>query len=160
MIEKVSAAVFAAVLLGTMPALAFEVPHHRSRAEPAPTATHPSGIHDHVVAQAQKMESGHGSAGGMDSGMSHEKMMEKSAGGEAMKGQVMAHGVVNSVNKGDRTVNLSHEPISALGWPSMTMDMKVSDDVDLAKVPVGPPIDFTMGRGSDGIYVVKTITAQ
>jgi hypothetical protein len=32
--------------------------------------------------------------------------------------------------------------------------------VDLSKVPVGKPIDFVLSRGSDGIYVVDTITAK
>jgi len=84
----------------------------------------------------------------------------ESASAPATSGHVLAHGAVNSVNESDRTVNISHEPISALGWPSMTMDMKVSDDFTLSKVPVGKRVDFTMVRGGDGIYVVDTITAQ
>lgn len=84
----------------------------------------------------------------------------ESTSAPAPSGHVLAHGTVNSVNESDRTVNISHEPISALGWPSMTMDMKVSDDVTLSKVPVGKPVDFTMVRGGDGIYVVNIITAR
>lgn len=152
MLKNASTAIIAAVLLGVTPALAIDT----SASAPA-TSTTTMGD---VLAQAQHTGSGHGSMSGMSSGMSHEKVMEKSAHGNTSSGHVMAHGTVNSVNESDRTVNLSHEPISALGWPSMTMDMKVSDGVDLSKVPVGKPIDFTMSRGADGIYLVDTITAK
>jgi len=158
MLKKVPAAYIATVLLGTTPALAVDAPDHAASFESASATTTTS--HHHVLAQAQSTDSGHESMGGMKPGMSHEKMMEKSADEKATSGHVMAQGKVNSVNESERTVNLSHEPISALGWPSMTMDMKVSDGMDLSKVPVGKPIDFTLNRGSDGIYVVDTITAQ
>ncbi len=153
MLKNASTAIFAAVLLGVTPALATDT----SASAPARSTT---TMGDRVLAQAQHSGSGHGSMSGVSSGMSHEKMMEKSADGNTASVHVVAHGTVNSVNESDRTVNLSHEPISALGWPSMTMDMKVADGVDLSKVPVGKPIDFTMSRGADGIYLVDTITAQ
>lgn len=153
MLKKAPTAIIAAVLLGVTPALAIDT----SASTPATSTT---TMGDHLLAQAKHTGSGHGSMSGMSSGTSHEKMMEKSAERNTASGHVMAHGTVNSVNESDRTVNLSHEPISALGWPSMTMDMKVSDGVDLSKVPVGKPIDFTMSRGGDGIYLVDTITAK
>lgn len=159
MLNKIPTAVIASVLLGITPAVAIDTPDHPVTAENTSTPA-TSARNDHVLAQAQNTGSGHGSMSGMGSGMSHKKTMEKSADGNTAAGHVMAHGTVNSVNESDRTVNLSHEPISALGWPSMTMDMKVSDGVDLSKVPVGEPIDFTMSRGSDGIYLVDTITAK
>ncbi len=160
MLKKVPTAFIATVLLVTTPVLALDAPDHPASGQSASATATATTAHHHVLAQAQSTGSGHESMGGMSSGMSHEKMMEKSADANAASGHVMAHGTVNSVNEGERTVNLSHEPISALGWPSMTMDMKVSDGVDLSKVPVGKPIDFTMNRGSDGIYVVDTIAAQ
>ena len=160
MLKKVPTALIATILLGATPALALDAPDHPETVVSAVTRATTTTSHYQVLAQAQSAGDGHESMGGMKSGMSHEKMMEKSADGKATSGHVMAQGTVNSVNASERTVNLSHEPIAALGWPSMTMDMKVSDGVDLSEVPVGKPVDFTLNRGSDGIYVVDTIAAQ
>jgi Cu/Ag efflux protein CusF len=66
-------------------------------------------------------------------------------------------GVINSVDGGNRTVNLSHEPIAAIGWPSMTMDMKVADGVALSDVESGAAVTFTLERGADGIYMITAI---
>jgi Cu/Ag efflux protein CusF len=66
-------------------------------------------------------------------------------------------GVVNSVDSGNRSVNLSHEPIAAIGWPSMTMDMKVADGVALSGVESGAAVTFTLERGADGIYMITAI---
>lgn len=113
---------------------------------------------------AQGSGSGHGSMGGMGSGSqgmmgSDHKSMMQSAEPSASEG-VAAVGVVNAVDQNKRTVNVTHEPIAALGWPSMTMDMAVSDRVDFSHVPVGIPVDITLSRGSDGIYRVDGISAQ
>ena len=43
---------------------------------------------------------------------------------------IMGKGVIHSVSKMNNKVNLTHEPIPALGWPEMTMDLAVADDVD------------------------------
>ena len=160
MTKKAPIAFTAAILLGTTPALANDASDRSLEVDRAAKIASSKPNADYSIAQAQSEGSSHGSKGGMKPSMSHEEMMKKSAEGGAASGHVMAHGVVNAVNESDRTVNLSHEPISALGWPSMTMDMKVSDDVDLAKVPVGKPVDITLSKDGDGIYMVKTITTQ
>lgn len=72
-------------------------------------------------------------------------------------GAVSGTGTVNALDAEKRTVNLSHEPIAKLGWPAMTMDMKVADDVDLAALEAGETVGFTLERGADGIYVVSEI---
>ena len=61
--------------------------------------------------------------------------------GEAIEGV----GVVNTVMVADRKVNLTHEPIPAIGWPVMTMGFAVAEDVDLAALKVGDRIRFTLG---------------
>lgn len=72
-------------------------------------------------------------------------------------GAVAATGVVNTVDADTRSVNLSHEPIPAIGWPAMTMDMNVADHVDLESVDEGQPVDFTIQRGADGIYQITDL---
>lgn len=113
---------------------------------------------------AQGSGSGYGSMGGIGSGShgmmgSDHKSMMQSAEPSAAEG-VAAVGVVNGVDQDKRTVNVTHEPIAALGWPSMTMYMTVSERVDLSHVPVGRPVDITLSRGGDGIYRVDGISAQ
>ena len=117
-----------------------------------------------------------GSMGGMDhgsmSGMNHDMAgmagMDHAATGQsgmagmqtaqAGNGQAAATGKVNAVNAADRTVNVSHDPIKALGWPSMTMDFPVARSVDLSKVKPGTRISFTLGRsGPDSDYQIVTI---
>lgn len=81
-------------------------------------------------------------------------------GGHAMTKEtatVSATGKVNAVNSEKRTVNLSHQPIPALGWPAMTMDMKVADDVDLSALEAETPVTVTLKRAADGIYVIEEI---
>ena len=71
---------------------------------------------------------------------------------------VEGKGVINSVNSGTRSVNLSHEPIPAIGWPSMTMDMEVAEGVALSEIQDGDAVTFTLGRGPDGIYMITGVT--
>lgn len=68
---------------------------------------------------------------------------------------ITAKGQVNTV-KGDQ-LNITHEPIPAIGWPAMTMDMATSANVDAAKVPTNSPVEFTLIKGSDGIYQIDAV---
>lgn len=70
---------------------------------------------------------------------------------------VSATGKVNAVDSDKRMVNLSHQPIPALGWPAMTMDMKVTDNVDLSALEAETPVTVTLKRAADGIYVIEQI---
>ena len=66
-------------------------------------------------------------------------------------------GVVNAIDRDAGTVNLTHEPIPALGWPSMTMDMDVGEAVDLSAIEAGEHVRFTLERGVDGLYMITGI---
>jgi Cu/Ag efflux protein CusF len=68
-------------------------------------------------------------------------------------------GTINSVDADRRMVNISHQPIPALGWPAMTMDMAVAPSVDLEAVPPGSSVTFSLSRGSDGVYVIDSLEA-
>lgn len=87
----------------------------------------------------------------------HSTMAGAKHGEEAA---VTGTGTVNSVNAEGRTVNVTHEPIQAIGWPTMTMDFAVAEGVDLAALEAGAPVEFTLVRGADGIYMIETIAAQ
>lgn len=55
------------------------------------------------------------------------------------------------------TVNLSHEAITALGWPAMTMDMALLGGADARGLEPGQEVDFELARGPDGVYGVSAI---
>lgn len=66
-------------------------------------------------------------------------------------------GKVNAVNAVSRTINLTHGPIQALGWPAMTMDFGVAPSIDLVPVKVGGTIAFTVGKDANGVYQIDSL---
>lgn len=68
-------------------------------------------------------------------------------------------GTINAVDIEHRTVNISHDPIPAIGWPAMTMDMAVAPSVDLDAVAPGSQVTFSLSRGADGVYVIGSLSA-
>ena len=68
-----------------------------------------------------------------------------------------AVGVVNGVDTAQRKINVTHEPIPAIGWPSMTMDFPVAPSVDLTAVKPGARVDFTIEKGKGGMYEIQSV---
>ena len=66
---------------------------------------------------------------------------------------------VNSVDAAKGVVNITHEPMPAIGWPTMTMDMPVTKRVDLSTVKTGDKVDFKVKLGRDKQYRVTEIEA-
>lgn len=66
-------------------------------------------------------------------------------------------GTVNSVDAAQRKINLSHHPISSLGWPAMTMDFSVAPSVDLSRIQPGSRVEFSLGKGKGGMYEILSI---
>ena len=88
-------------------------------------------------------------------GMSMPATADHGHGDEkAAKDAVAGVGVINSINKKERKVNISHEPIKAIGWPAMKMDLKVGKGIDLDHVKAGETVDFKIAKGEDGIYQI------
>lgn len=88
-------------------------------------------------------------------------MMEQGAAhvGGVMQGGAAGTGVVNRVDADTGVVNISHGPIPALDWPDMTMDLPVTDDVDLGRVEPGDEVRFRVELGADRVYRVTAIEA-
>jgi Cu/Ag efflux protein CusF len=61
------------------------------------------------------------------------------------------------VAQGEAKVNISHQPIPALGWPSMTMDLALLDGASAAGLAAGDAVAFELERGADGIYGIGAI---
>ncbi len=69
-----------------------------------------------------------------------------------------AKGKVNSVDADGGKVNVTHDPVPALGWPSMTMDLPVTRRVDLSTVKPGTPVTFKLKKGRDNQFRIIDIT--
>lgn len=100
-----------------------------------------------VASQEMKMDhsdhSGHG-------------QMEVKPGTEAS-----GSGVVNSVDADKGMINLTHEPMPDLGWPTMTMDLPVTKHVVLGGIKAGDKVDFKIKLGRDKKYrVIEMLPAK
>ena len=71
-----------------------------------------------------------------------------------------ATGVVNAVNADGKSVNITHDPVEALGWPKMTMDLPVTRRVDLSAVKAGEPVLFKLKKGRDNKFRIIGIEKQ
>lgn len=70
----------------------------------------------------------------------------------ASASEASAAGLIHQVNGAEKSVNLTHEPIPALNWPEMTMDMPVTNRVDLSGFKAGDRVHFSVKLGMDGVY--------
>jgi Cu(I)/Ag(I) efflux system membrane fusion protein len=76
-----------------------------------------------------------------------EKPMEK---------KIVGHGVLHKIMPDENKVNMSHEPIPALGWPDMTMNFAVKPGVSLEGYNPDDKVEFELEKGDDG-YVIKSM---
>ena len=78
---------------------------------------------------------------------------------QAPKGanEAEALGVINAVDAAGRTLNITHEPVEALGWPKMTMDLPVTRRVDLSTVKTGEKVRFKLKQGRDKRFRIMAI---
>lgn len=101
-------------------------------------------------AQEPKMDHGQMDHGKMD----HSKMDHSAMDHETKPGVTEATGVgvVNALDATKKQVNLTHEPLPELGWPTMTMDLPVTSSVDLGTVKPGDKVTFRVKLGRDKAY--------
>lgn len=55
------------------------------------------------------------------------------------------------------TVNLTHEPIPEIGWPSMTMDLPLLEGAETGDVSPGDDVTIMLEKGADGMYGVRAL---
>lgn len=68
-------------------------------------------------------------------------------------------GVVHAVTP-EGKLTVSHDPIPALGWPAMKMDLDVQEGVDTAAIPLGEPVAFDLSVGEGGMAVIVAVRAE
>jgi Cu/Ag efflux protein CusF len=66
-------------------------------------------------------------------------------------------GLVNRVDVAAGVVNINHEPIPALKWPSMSMDFKVANKQSLAAVKPGQTVTFGLVKDAKLGYLISHI---
>ncbi len=75
--------------------------------------------------------------------------------------EVVAKAKINSVDADKGMVNVDHGPIPEIGWPAMTMDIAVTNRVDLSTVEPGSDVKITLRKGRDNQFrIVEIAPAQ
>ena len=67
---------------------------------------------------------------------------------------IMATGIVQSIDKANGKVKLTHDPITALGWPKMTMFFRLKDAALADQVKEGDAVQFYLEKATSG-YVIS-----
>lgn len=73
------------------------------------------------------------------------------------KPEIWTEGLVNAVEPGSRTLNVTHAPIPELNWPTMTMDFPVAEGIKLEKLKPDGKARFRIREGKDGRYEIDAI---
>ncbi len=100
--------------------------------------------------------------------MDHHKLAKKLEDGEsatsaspAAGGSITATGHVVSVDADKHVIKLKHDPIKALGWPTMTMNFTADSSVDLSSVKEGDAVSFALKPvGKDDYTLTNLKKAQ
>jgi len=71
--------------------------------------------------------------------------------------QIWTEGVINTVEADAHTLNVTHEPIPELNWPTMTMDFPVAKGVKLEGLKPDRKMRFRISEGADGRYQIDAI---
>jgi Cu/Ag efflux protein CusF len=67
---------------------------------------------------------------------------------------IAGSGVVQSIDKANGKVKLTHEPIAAMGWPKMTLFFRLKERSLSDQVKEGDRIEFTLEKSTSG-YVIS-----
>ena len=70
---------------------------------------------------------------------------------------IYGNGVVEAVDSETRRIRVSHGPIEALSWTSMTMEFDVLPGVNLDLINIGQSIHFSLSLSAVGDYVINII---
>jgi len=79
---------------------------------------------------------------------------------ERLAENVFASGRVDAVEPQQRRLRVSHGPIEALAWPSMTMEFEVDRGVSLEGISPGQDIRFALRQEHAGHWVISRVGAR
>lgn len=90
-------------------------------------------------------------------GIPTEAAQESQQKAEQAGPPVKMHGVVNNINAAAGRVNITHDPVPELKWPTMKMNFKVQDPAMLNGLESGMTVDFEIQKMGNQ-YLVTRIT--
>jgi Cu/Ag efflux protein CusF len=64
---------------------------------------------------------------------------------------------VQAVDAKSGTVEIEHGPIASLKWPAMSMEFKVRDKAQLARLAKGQAVEFEISEQGAGEFVIERI---
>ncbi|MFZ1829659.1 MAG: efflux RND transporter periplasmic adaptor subunit [Candidatus Competibacteraceae bacterium] len=73
------------------------------------------------------------------------------------KPEIWTEAVINTVKADSRMLNVTHEPIPELNWPTMTMDFPVAKGVKLEGLKPDRKMRFRISEGEDGRYQIDAV---
>ncbi|MDX2112787.1 MAG: copper-binding protein [Alphaproteobacteria bacterium] len=108
---------------------------------------------------------GQASKPGETKSMDHHKLKQKLEEGESAAGKNISAdsaapqgtGKIISVDTGKRTIKMKHDPIKALGWPTMTMSFTADSSVDLSSYKEGDAVSFTLKAVGKDDYTIASM---
>ncbi|OGT09860.1 MAG: hypothetical protein A2X77_04635 [Gammaproteobacteria bacterium GWE2_42_36] len=71
-----------------------------------------------------------------------------------------AIGIIKTIQLAEHQLTVSHQPISALNWPAMTMSFFVTNDVDLSQLKPGDKIQFDLNPKGDEFVITHIIVMK
>lgn len=69
---------------------------------------------------------------------------------------VSAKGTLMIIKADEHKLNIQHDPINELGWPSMTMDFTLAEDVDVSKLNINDKVTFQLEKQGER-YLITSI---
>ena len=76
---------------------------------------------------------------------------------EPVSDRVWVEGILEQIR--EAVLNITHAPVPDWGWPAMTMDFALSDDVDMSAFSPGQPIRFEVENMTAGGYQILAVEA-
>jgi len=73
---------------------------------------------------------------------------------------IIVSGVINSVETANRTANITHEAMKAIGMPGMTMDFNLADGVDPTALPIGDKMILTFERPDPTSIILAAVEVK
>jgi Cu/Ag efflux protein CusF len=70
------------------------------------------------------------------------------------------HGRVNDVNQEGGVVNITHDPVKELMWPSMTMTFRVNNKALFSKLQPHAVVDFALKEVAGNHYEIIDVRDQ
>lgn len=77
----------------------------------------------------------------------------KAAPGRTAPPQVTGTGIVQTIDKANGRIKLTHDPIAALGWPKLSLFFRLKDRALAEQVKEGERVQFSLENSASGFVI-------